>query len=62
MEIYNVTDQKIRIVADESYPAGEHYVEWDGKDMNGQRAASGVYFMKFTSAEFDKTIKMVLMK
>ncbi len=45
--------------------AGSHSIVWDGKDNNGNRLASGVYFYRIAmdgSKRFVQTRKLVLMR
>ena len=42
---------------------GEYTVRWDGKDANGQRLSSGVYFYRIeTGAGFRDSKKLILLK
>ncbi len=61
--IYNVLGQKIATLLNEqSYTAGFHAVEWHGDSDNGQRAASGIYFYRISSANFTATKRMLLIE
>ena len=44
------------------YAPGTHDVIWDGKDASGQQVASGIYFYRLRSGDFQDTKKMVMMK
>ncbi|MCX5790733.1 MAG: carboxypeptidase regulatory-like domain-containing protein [Elusimicrobia bacterium] len=44
--IYNVAGEKVRTITDGVRAGGEiYYSEWDGRNDNGAKCASGVYFM-----------------
>ncbi|MCK4311244.1 MAG: T9SS type A sorting domain-containing protein, partial [Candidatus Cloacimonetes bacterium] len=62
IEIYNLKGQKVKTLVNEVLPAGEHSVVWDGKDINGNRVSSGIYFYKLQSGKFEETKKMILIK
>jgi len=55
--IYSVSGQKVATLVDGLMIAGKHAVVFDGSPY-----ASGVYFYKFTSENFEKSGKMVLVK
>ncbi|MBL7149647.1 MAG: T9SS type A sorting domain-containing protein [Candidatus Cloacimonetes bacterium] len=60
--IYNVKGQKVKTLVNEKLPAGEHSVIWDGRDSNGKRVGSGVYFYKLKAGRMEKVKKMILIK
>jgi len=60
--IYNVKGQLVRELSRGSLPAGNHNVVWDGRDLNGKAAASGIYFIRLQSPVLNSTRKAVLLK
>ena len=62
LAVYDAAGRLVRVVADRSYPAGQHAEYWDGKDANGRAVASGVYFYRFDTGTFAQTKKMVLVR
>lgn len=62
MTIYNNLGQKVRTLVSETQAAGMYVVEWDGRDQHQQPVASGVYFCKFSTATFQKKIKLLILK
>jgi hypothetical protein len=62
LQVYNIMGQVVTILVDEQLEAGEHEVVWNGKDVNGHAAASGVYFYRIMADDFMATRKMVLLK
>jgi spore coat protein A len=62
LRVYNVRGQEVRALADRSFPAGMHSVEWDGKDNLGNSVPSGVYFYQLRSGNVVERKKMVLLK
>jgi hypothetical protein len=62
LEIYNLRGQKVRTLVNDSQSAGYHQATWNGKDKTGKQTASGVYFYKMKTDDFEKTRKMILLK
>jgi len=62
--VYNVLGQTMQtLLNDRQYEAGYHTVLWDGTDLSGRPAASGVYFYRMeTDGEFEEIKKMMLLK
>jgi hypothetical protein len=62
LRIYNVLGELVRTLVDEPMAPGTHDVMWDGKDESGSQVASGIYFYRLRSGDFQDTKKMVMMK
>lgn len=62
LKIYNILGQEIKIVINEEQASGQYTAPWDGLDMNGVEAPSGVYFYQLRSGTFIQTKKMLLLK
>lgn len=60
--IYNVKGQLINTIVDEYQIAGEHSIIWNGTGANGKNVASGIYYYKFSSLEYQVIKKMILVK
>jgi len=54
--------QKIRTLVHRQQPAGQYQVQWDGRDDEGRRVGSGVYFYKMVAGDFVQMKKMLLVK
>ncbi|TSA25230.1 T9SS C-terminal target domain-containing protein [bacterium] len=61
IEIFNILGQKIKTVSDGYLNAGEHSVEWNGKDENGNSLSNGVYFYKMNTENSSIIKKMILL-
>lgn len=62
--VYNVLGKLVKtLVKKRQYP-GRHRMSWDGKDEEGNEAASGIYFckLKVSGLELVKPRKMVLLR
>ncbi|MDZ4121745.1 MAG: choice-of-anchor J domain-containing protein [Candidatus Cloacimonadaceae bacterium] len=62
IEVYNLKGQKVSTLVNETKPAGDHAVTWNGTDMSGRAVSSGVYYYKMQAGKFSSTRKMILMK
>ena len=60
--VYDVQGRLIKELIDGLQAAGPGSVVWDGSDLDGQRAASGVYFVQVLSGGQKADHKMVLLK
>jgi len=60
--IYNSLGQEVRTLTDGHMISGSHSVLWDGRDDNGVKLSSGVYFYRIDAGEFTRTKKMINLK
>lgn len=62
LTVYNIVGQKVAVLADGVFTAGDHTVTWNGTDAHGEQVSSGVYFYRLASDERSLTRKMMLVK
>ena len=62
LEIFNLKGQRVKTLVDDTLPAGNHRVTWNGKDDAGRSVSSGVYMYRLTGPDYRKTLKMMLLK
>jgi hypothetical protein len=62
IEVYDVSGARVVTLVDEERPAGVQRVLWNGGDSNDRFVASGVYFIRMTTAERTFVRKAVLLK
>jgi hypothetical protein len=60
--VYDVAGREVRVLVDEVRPAGYQKVEWYGQDQRDQRVASGIYFVRMTTADRQFVRKAVMLK
>ncbi|MCB5272210.1 MAG: T9SS type A sorting domain-containing protein [Candidatus Cloacimonetes bacterium] len=62
IEVYNVKGQILASFNNTHNQAGYYQINWDGRDMSGNLAGTGVYFYRMSSDNYTSTQKMVLAK
>lgn len=63
LDIYNIKGQLIRTLVAQTQPAGQHSVEWNGKDNQGKNVSSGIYLYKMSAGgRYTSTRKMIMLK
>ncbi|MCB5251446.1 MAG: T9SS type A sorting domain-containing protein [Candidatus Cloacimonetes bacterium] len=62
IKIYNYRGQLVRNLMNSEKPKGWHQVIWDGKNDNGNKVTSGIYFSRMTMNGKNYLRKMVMMK
>ncbi|MDP8322210.1 MAG: T9SS type A sorting domain-containing protein, partial [Candidatus Stygibacter australis] len=62
LSIYNLKGQLVKLLADEILPAGINSLIWDGRNENGRKVSSGVYFLRLKSRNEVVNKKIMLMK
>jgi len=62
MVVYNLLGKKIATLVNTDQNAGSYQITWDGTDMYGNQAASGVYFYKILAGDFVDMKKMILIR
>ncbi len=68
LKVYNLIGQEVATLANGVLSAGQHSVIWNGKDLSGRIASSGLYFYKLKATSltdggmFNQMKKMMLVK
>jgi hypothetical protein len=62
LDVFNILGRKVRTLMDEYRAYGTQQAIWDGTNDRGDVVATGVYFYRIQTAEFNITRKMVLLK
>jgi len=50
LAIYDATGRLVRQLVRGEQPAGQHSVQWDGRDASGKVATAGIYFLRLEAA------------
>jgi hypothetical protein len=62
LTIYNLRGEKVKQFIDGFQAKGWKKIIWDGKNSQGKKVASGIYFCKLQISAGSETIRMVLLK
>lgn len=62
LAVYDVSGRMVRSLVDERVDAGEHVVEFDGVDSNGNALPSGIYFLRLDTPEILEIRQVTLLK
>jgi hypothetical protein len=62
LKIYDVTGKLVQTLVDQERPPGMHLEKWNGKDENGKRVSSGVYFYRLSTNQFTSSRKVLFLK
>ena len=60
LSIYDVRGRLVKVLLDESLPAGQYRVHWDGKNDAGESINSGIYLLSIRAGSHFEVMKMVL--
>jgi hypothetical protein len=62
LSVYNVKGELVAVLADRFMTEGRREIGWSATDGAGEPVASGIYFYRLVTRDFDRTRKMVLLR
>lgn len=62
ISIYNASGQLMKTLIDETIPAGEYTIEYNGTDKDGIEIPSGVYFHLLQSVKCNQTARLIKLR
>jgi len=62
LTVYNIMGQKVATVLANHMSAGNHSVNWNGMDDQGNHVSSGIYFYRLKAGNSVSTGKMMLVR
>jgi flagellar hook assembly protein FlgD len=60
--IYDLLGQEVATLVEGTMEPGYQQVVWDSKDQRGRSVPSGIYVARLVTAEYAKSIRLVLLK
>lgn len=60
--VYNILGQRIKVLTKEVFAAGQHVINWDGRNQAGKLVPSGVYIYRIKAGNFIQARRMILLK
>jgi flagellar hook capping protein FlgD len=58
--VFDISGRRVATLQNGSLPAGTHEVSWDARDIKGQRAPAGVYFIRSRQGDRAESRRVVL--
>jgi 1,4-alpha-glucan branching enzyme len=62
MIIYDISGRQVRKLVNSDHAAGSYRATWDGRNDFNREVASGIYFLRFRSGDFQQTRKLIMLK
>ncbi len=62
VDVYDIAGRRVVRLLDDVVPAGQHRVEWQGRDGRGRAVASGVYFVRLEDGDGTLSRRVLLVK
>jgi hypothetical protein len=62
LDIRGVDGRPVCRLVDARLPAGSHRATWDGRNVRGQKVASGTYFAQLAAGATRQTIRMTFVR
>ena len=60
--VYNELGNVIMVLQDSYESPGFKSIQWNGRNANGQQVGGGVYLYRIEAGDYQKTMKMILLK
>jgi len=62
LKIYDVTGRLVATLADETLSAGNHLLQWNTTNENGNAVSKGIYLLQLSTENNSKTIRIAVME
>ena len=61
LAVFDIRGVRVRTLGEGRWTAGEHRVEWDGRDGSGSKVEGGVYFVRLEAGKIRNTRKLIVL-
>ncbi|MFC1573231.1 FlgD immunoglobulin-like domain containing protein [Candidatus Eisenbacteria bacterium] len=62
LEVFDSSGRRVRTLLDQTVPAGEHTLQWDGLEPTGSKLSPGIYFIRLCGEEGAQVKRAVIMR
>src|SRR6185295_759603 len=62
VRVFDIAGRLVKTLHEGTMPAGLNQIRWDGSTNNGNRVATGVYFVKMKSIDGDQNLRVTVLK
>ena len=62
LKIFDLRGRLVRRLAARDFPAGQHALQWDGRDSNGHQVANGIYIVRMSMSGESHSSKTLWMR
>jgi hypothetical protein len=62
LAVFDVAGRHVAVLRSGHHDPGTYRATWDGRDDEGRRVASGIYFVRMTGPDFSAARKLILLK
>jgi hypothetical protein len=62
LKIYNLRGELVKILVNGYQSAQNHQVTWNGDNESGQKVAAGIYLYQLQAGDYQKTMRLILLK
>ncbi len=62
LTVYDIAGRRVARLADAVFPPGRHELVWEGRDDAGHTQSSGIYLIRMTTAGFQDSQRLVLLR
>ena len=62
VQVFDYRGRLVRTLLRDEVGVGPHEITWNGRDNQGARVSSGIYFYRIQAGDFTSTKRMFLLK